>query len=203
MMGGVAIMSSALAATMASPAPLLLYPITPSLPPGLYVRTGEPPAVGLIAAFPVPEAAWRYKAEIDETVHHDFLFMKPIVAGPGDHVCMQTSDMLFINGLGIAAVTPHDSVGRPLPVWRGCRRLDTSEVFTLSSNVSNSFDSRHYGPINKPNRASAAMAGTERFIDVSPLQVRGRPADVRMPDAAIVWIIVGTACNIGALAGRS
>lgn len=146
--GCVVIMGSAFAATMASPAPMLLYPITPSLPPGLYVRTGEVPSVGMIAVFPVPEAARRYKASIGETVRANFLFMKPIVAGPGDHVCMQTSDMLFINGLGIAAVTTRDSFGRPLPVWQGCRRLDTFEVFTLSSAVSNSFDSRHYGPIN-------------------------------------------------------
>jgi type IV secretory pathway protease TraF len=148
MMGGVAIMSSALAATMASPAPLLLYPITPSLPPGLYVRTGEPPAVGLIAAFPVPEAAWRYKAEIDETVHHDFLFMKPIVAGPGDHVCLRIPNDLYLNGARITQVAMTDGADRSLPIWRGCRRLEPGELFTLSSAVSNSFDSRHYGPIN-------------------------------------------------------
>ena len=65
-------------------APLILYPITPSLPPGLYVRTFVPPKVGTIAAFRVPKAAKRYKASIGETVHPDFLFMKPIVAEPGD-----------------------------------------------------------------------------------------------------------------------
>jgi len=47
---------------MSSEAPLVLYPITPSLPPGLYVRTFKPPTVGMIAAFRVPEAAKRHKA---------------------------------------------------------------------------------------------------------------------------------------------
>jgi hypothetical protein len=71
---------------MMSEAPLFLCPITPSLPPGLYVRTFESPKVGMIAAFRVPEAARRYKASLGEEVRDDFLFMKPIIAGPGSHV---------------------------------------------------------------------------------------------------------------------
>ena len=50
----------------ASQAPLFLYPITPSLPPGLYIRTFEPPKAGAIAAFRVPKAARRYKATIGQ-----------------------------------------------------------------------------------------------------------------------------------------
>jgi type IV secretory pathway protease TraF len=136
-----------LTASMASPAPLFLYPSTPSLRAGLYVRTGEAPSVGTIAVFPVPEAARRYKAEIGETVRDDFLFMKPIVAGPGDHVCLRQTEGLFLNGARVAVATTHDSAGRPLPIWRGCRRLRPGEFLTLSSRTLNSFDSRHYGPI--------------------------------------------------------
>jgi type IV secretory pathway protease TraF len=138
-----------LTASMASPAPLVLYPITRSLPPGLYIRTGEPATVGLIAAFPVPEAARRYKAEIGETVHDDFLFMKPIVAGPGDHVCAQGSGGLDLNGARIAQVAVTDGAGRALPVWRGCRNLHADEAFTLSTHAETSFDSRYYGPIDR------------------------------------------------------
>jgi type IV secretory pathway protease TraF len=146
--GGTLAFCAMLTASMASPAPLVLYPITPSLPPGLYVRTGEPPAVGLIAAFPVPEAAQRYKASIGETVHDDFLFMKPIVAGPGDHVCLRIPNHLYLNGARIARVAMEDGAGRSLPIWRGCRRLVPGELFTLSTHAGTSFDSRHYGPIN-------------------------------------------------------
>ncbi len=138
-----------LTASMANPAPLFLYPITPSLPPGLYVRTGQVPTIGTIAVFRVPEAAKRYKAAIGETVRDDFLFMKPIVAGPDDHVCLRPAEGLLLNGARIAAVATHDSNGRLLPVWRGCRRLKPGELFTLSTHAKASFDSRYYGPIDR------------------------------------------------------
>ena len=52
---------------MTSEAPLILYPITPSLPPGLYIRTFEPPVVGMIAAFRVPEAPGATKSRSAKT----------------------------------------------------------------------------------------------------------------------------------------
>lgn len=137
-----------LAVGMVSKAPFVLYPITPSLPPGLYIRCFEPPSVGTIAAFPVPKAAKRYKALIDEEVREEFLFMKPIVAGSGDHVCNRSKDGIYINGVHIAPVIAHDRVGRSLPQWRGCRKLWDDEIFAVSTYVRNSFDSRHIGPIS-------------------------------------------------------
>jgi len=131
---------------MACDAPLILYPITSSLPPGLYVKTFELPTVGAIAAFPIPKAAQGYKKSIGEVVSDDFLFMKPIIAGPGDHVCNQSGKGLFINGALVTSTSAHDRSGRALPVWRGCRRLLDGEFFTLSTHSPNSFDGRHYGP---------------------------------------------------------
>ena len=137
-----------LALGMTNEAPLILYPITPSLPPGFYVRTFEPPTVGMIAAFRVPEAAKHYKASIGEDVHDDFLIMKPIVAGPGDQVCSRIEEGLFISGKRIAPTSLRDRSKRKLPNWRGCRQLLEDELFTLSTYLPNSFDSRHYGPIS-------------------------------------------------------
>jgi len=139
-----------LALSMTSNAPLLLYPITPSLPPGLYVRTFESPEAGMIAAFRVPEAAKRYKASIDEDVHDDFLFMKPIVAGPADHVCHRSLNRAFINGINVAGQTISNHVDRPRPpLWQICRSLVEDEFFMLSMYLPNSFDSRHFGPIRR------------------------------------------------------
>ena len=146
------------AAGMTSEAPLILYPITPSLPPGLYVRTFEPPKVGMIAAFRVPETARLYKRSIGEDVHDDFLFMKPIVAGPGDHVCRQSSNGVFVNGIRMAPEITYDRSEHPLPLWLGCRRMLGDELFTLSRHSTRSFDSRHYGPIHR-----SAVYGTYRF----------------------------------------
>lgn len=136
-----------LAFGMTIEAPLILYPITPSLPPGLYVRTFKPPKVGMIAAFRVPEAAKRYKASVGETVHDDFLFMKPVVAGPGDYVCHRCFGGIYVNDARIAEDTIHDQTEEQLPQWTACRRLADEEISTLSTYTRTSFDSRHFGPI--------------------------------------------------------
>ena len=149
----------ALTLGMMSEAPLFLYPITPSLPPGLYVRTFEPPKFGTIAAFRVPEAAKHYKASIGEYVHDDFLFMKPVVAGPGDYVCRRRFGGTYVNDARIAEDTTHDQAGRPLPQWTDCRRLADEEVFTLSAYTQASFDGRHFGPIS-----ASTVVGVYRLV---------------------------------------
>ena len=131
---------------MVSRAPLILYPITPSLSPGLYVRTFEHPKVGMIAAFPVPEAAKHYKASIREDVHDDFLFMKPIVAELGDSVCNDVREGLFINDEPVHPAMIRNRLSEALPVWNECRLLRRDEFFAVSKHQ-RSFDSRHFGPI--------------------------------------------------------
>lgn len=142
------VITGASAIAMASDAPWLLYPSTQSLPPGLYIRTWDPPAVDAIVAFRVPEAAVQYKVSVGERVDESFLFMKPVVAGPGDYVCHRWPHGLELNGQPIANVTAQDRLGRPLPIWRGCETLGSNRYFTLSNHVPNSFDSRHFGPID-------------------------------------------------------
>ncbi|MGI9507986.1 MAG: hypothetical protein ACR2QJ_01395 [Geminicoccaceae bacterium] len=114
---------STLTLAMTTEAPLILYPITPSLPPGLYTRTFAPPKPGMIATFRVPEAAKRYKASIGEHVHDDFLFMKPIVARPGDHVCADIAQSFSLNGVSYAPAAKRNRSGHSLPVWRECHHL--------------------------------------------------------------------------------
>ena len=137
---------STLIVGMACDEPLFLYPILSSLSPGVYVLTFEPPTVGPIAAFPVPKAAQRYKKSIGKVVSDDFVFMKPIIAGPSDHFCNQSRNGLFVNGARVTSTSPHDRSSRALPVWRGCRQRIDGEFFALSADSPNSFDGRHYGP---------------------------------------------------------
>jgi type IV secretory pathway protease TraF len=135
-----------LALGMTNEAPLILYPITPSLPPGLYVRTFEPPKVGMIAAFRAPKTAKHYKASIGEDVHDDFLFRKPIVGGLGDSVCNDDEEGLFINDEPVHPAMMWNGLSEALPVWDKCRLLRRDEFFAVSEHQ-RSFDSRHFGPI--------------------------------------------------------
>ena len=143
----VALVMAGAAIVATSQAPWLLCPATPSLPNGLYWRTNGEPAVGSIVVFRVPDAAIRYKQSIGAAVDPGFLFMKPIIAGPGNHVCHRAGSELVLNGDVIAPIAETDRLGRKLPVWRGCQRLGPHDYFTFSNHVPNSFDSRHYGPI--------------------------------------------------------
>ncbi|WP_333984860.1 S26 family signal peptidase [Burkholderia orbicola] len=52
-----------------------------------------------------------------------------------------------IDGVPVTAALPADRVGRPLPSWQQCRRLEPGELFLLSVTNPASFDSRYFGPI--------------------------------------------------------
>ncbi|MEM8947914.1 MAG: S26 family signal peptidase, partial [Pseudomonadota bacterium] len=128
-------------------APLFLYPSSASLPVGLYMRSFETVQVGSIVAFPVPAVARRYQEHNGNNVPHDYLFIKPVAAGPGDRVCNDPVNGLQINGVWLAPVAKSDSRGKSLPVWRSCRLLRDKEFFLFSNTVPNSFDSRYYGTV--------------------------------------------------------
>ena len=128
-------------------APLFLYPSSASLPAGLYMQSFETVRVGSIVAFPVPDVAQRYQELSGIDVSPGHLFIKPITAGPGDLVCSDPENGLVINDVFVAPVVTSDDQGRRLPIWHSCRWLRKSEFFVFSDAVTNSFDSRHYGPL--------------------------------------------------------
>jgi type IV secretory pathway protease TraF len=72
--------------------------------------------------------------------------MKVIAAMAGDSVCAD-QDRLTVNGRDLGVIRAADAEGRLLPRWSQCRTLDRSEVFLVSS-VTDSFDSRYFGPVS-------------------------------------------------------
>jgi conjugative transfer signal peptidase TraF len=128
---------------------ILVINTSPSVSPGLYMRSSAEPAVGQIVDFRIPPAARPYVQARTGYDGQDWYILKPIVAGPGDRVDT-TRPWLTINGHRIAPMPPSkDSVGRPLPLWRSCRELAADEFFVFSDRIPNSFDSRCYGPIKR------------------------------------------------------
>ena len=127
---------------------------SPSVMPGLYIKSSATPAVGCIIDFRIPELARVYVQARTGCRGEDWYILKPIVAGPGDLVDT-TGDALFINGREIAPMPPErDSKGRALPVWRGARVFGPDEFFVFSDRIPNSFDSRCYGPIRRAQIAA-------------------------------------------------
>lgn len=122
---------------------------SPSVQPGIYIRSCATPKVGAIVDFEIPTAAQPYIHARSGYSGENWYILKPIIAGPEDQVDT-LGDWLVVNGKRIAPMPPReDSAGRPLPIWRGCRRLADNEFFVFSARIPNSFDSRCYGPIQR------------------------------------------------------
>lgn len=123
---------------------LALVNESPSLPRGLYGRTGEAVTRGVTVAIPQPEAVRPYLASLGMPA--DTLLIKRVAAGAGDRVCVQ--DQVLTTPGGRRAVLVQDRLGTVLPVWSGCRRLAADELFLLGDTVG-SFDSRYFGPVKR------------------------------------------------------
>jgi len=120
---------------------------SPSVQPGIYVRSSDPPRVGAIVDFRIPPTAWEYMRVRTGNNGESWYILKPVAAGPGDRVDT-TGGWLVINGRRIAPMPPSDDhAGHPLPIWHACRALSPDEFFVFSGRIPNSFDSRCYGPI--------------------------------------------------------
>jgi len=127
--------------------PVLLFNLTPSEPTGLYVETPDRPADGRLVAFEAPAAAFPYADGRLGYLRHTPL-LKAVAGVAGDEVCT-LAGRLRINGRDRAPIAAHDGLGVALPHWSGCRRLAANELFVFSDRVSNSFDSRYFGPVNR------------------------------------------------------
>lgn len=78
--------------------------------------------------------------------------LKRVGAVAPQEVCI-VGRSVRIDGVPVAAALPADRMGRPLPSWQQCRRLEVGELFLLSVTNPASFDSRYIGPV----RASAVF----------------------------------------------
>jgi type IV secretory pathway protease TraF len=73
--------------------------------------------------------------------------VKRVAAASGDRLCARGSE-IRINGRLVATRLGRDRLGRPMPWWSGCRRLEAGEIFLLMDRPL-SFDGRYFGIIGK------------------------------------------------------
>ena len=73
--------------------------------------------------------------------------LKRVGAVAPQEVCVFGA-LVWIDGVPVAAVRSADRLGRPLPSWPQCRRLQAVEIFLLSTTNPASFDSRYFGPVS-------------------------------------------------------
>lgn len=127
--------------------PWLIWNATASAPEGLYrlqpthgLRTGD-----LVAVRP-PEDLAAWLAQRD-ALPRGVLLIKRVAALAPTTVCRWDAQ-ITIDGAPAAHARLADRQGRPLPRWRGCRRLGQADIFLLNA-AAGSLDGRYFGPLRR------------------------------------------------------
>lgn len=141
-------------ASFVSPLPRLIYNPSDSVAVGWYRvdpldrradSLPSPLSVNSIVLVPLPAEAATLAAERGYLPTRVPL-LKRVGAIAPQEVCI-AGGIVRIDGVPSAALLRADRLGRPLPSWQQCRRLQPSELFLLSVTNPASFDSRYFGPV--------------------------------------------------------
>ncbi|WP_095203503.1 S26 family signal peptidase [Mesorhizobium carmichaelinearum] len=127
-------------------APRLIWNASASTPIGLYrIRPAGRLAGGDLVVVDAPEPLAIF---LDDNGYlpRGVWLMKRVAGLPGQEVC-RNGLAITIDGIEIGKALEHDHLGRPLPVWQGCRRIVSGEVFLMNGQVHDSLDGRYFGPI--------------------------------------------------------
>lgn len=130
----------------------LVINLTSSVPVGLYTRSAAPPRTGDFVLVSLPTRLRAFAAR-RRYLPLNRLLLKIIAAGAGDVLC-RLGPRVWAGGHTRVWALRTDALGRPLPNWRGCRRLRAHELFVLGRHPS-SFDSRYFGPVPRQAVLSA------------------------------------------------
>ena len=99
--------------------------------------------------------------------------LKRILGVSGQTVC-RSNLSVTIDGVAMGDALPRDRAGRDLPVWQGCRRIPTGEVFLMNWQVRDSLDGRYFGLTSTDQIIGRAVPlwtdedGTGRFESRAP-----------------------------------
>lgn len=134
------------AVAVADPLPRVIWNASASAPIGLYRihRESDPPTGTLVAIVP-PERLSRWlsaRGYLPEGVP----LLKHVAAKAGQRVC-RIGDAVSVDARRVAIARARDGRGRPLPVWQGCRTLQSGELLLLNPAHPDSLDGRYFGPL--------------------------------------------------------
>ena len=128
------------------PAPRLIWNASASVPIGLYtVRPAGPLHVDELLVVMPPEPLATF---LDERRYlpKGVPLLKCVLALPGHTVC-RTDRTITVDGVPMGEALDRDHLGRPLPVWQGCRVVAASDVFLMNWQSEDSLDGRYFGPL--------------------------------------------------------
>jgi len=128
-----------------TPMPIkLLWNASASAPVGLYmIDSDDPVEVTNLVAVDAPEPLAAFLAERGY-LPKGVPLLKRILGVAGQTVC-RGNLTITVDGVEVGQARERDRAGRDLPVWQGCRRIPTGEVFLMNWQVPDSLDGRYFG----------------------------------------------------------
>jgi conjugative transfer signal peptidase TraF len=133
-----------LSSIAARPVPRFLWNASESVPIGLYRLhpAGGLAVTDLVAVLP-PEPLATILAD-GQYLPRGVPLLKRVLALPGQTVCREELT-ITIDKIEMGVAREHDSRGRPLPIWQGCREIADDEVFLMNWQSADSLDGRYFG----------------------------------------------------------
>ena len=129
------------------PLPRVVWNASASAPIGFYRidPLPDPPHGALVAVTPpAPLARWlAERGYLGARVP----LLKHVAAKPGQRVC-RIGAVVSVDARPVVVARERDGMGRPLPVWQGCRTLRAGELLMLNPDHADSMDGRYFGPIS-------------------------------------------------------
>jgi len=124
----------------------LIWNASASTPIGLYSIAPDPlPEVTDLVAVTPPEPLASFMVERGY-IGRNVPLMKRIAALPGQRVC-RSGRAITVDAIAMGEALERDHLGRPLPVWQGCRVVARDELFLMNWQVRDSLDGRYFGPL--------------------------------------------------------
>ena len=151
----------------------LIWNASASAPIGLYaVATIDTLEVSDFVAAAPPEPLARFLEQngyLPRGVH----LLKRVAGLPGQTVC-RSGSAITVDGVDMGETLERDRHGRALPVWQGCRRIASTDVFLMNFDVRDSLDGRYFGPLPRTTIIGRAIPlytdenGDGRFVWRAP-----------------------------------
>jgi len=133
-----------LGSTAFPPRPRLVWNASASAPIGLYaIRPGASLAVGDMALARLPRS-FRPLAARRRYLPANIPLVKRVAATAGNEICARRRQIM-IDKRVVALRRMVDRRGRSMPLWHGCFRLRSGQVFLLMARNPDSFDGRYFG----------------------------------------------------------
>jgi conjugative transfer signal peptidase TraF len=128
------------------PPPVLIWNASASVPVGMFTLhpVGHLEMADLVAVAP-PEALATFLAKRGY-LPRGVPILKRVLGLPGQQVC-RIARTITVDGIEMGTALEHDSAGRDLPAWHGCRTVAADEIFLMNWQSADSFDGRYFGPL--------------------------------------------------------